>query len=251
MDMVRRPTRVIRARRWRSLRWATLFKRFLHANPRDPRGPTAIASCSAQGMRACCSTRCCTSPAMTGVKDLEGFRQWGSRTPGHRSVVTRRDRDHDRPARPGVRERGGNGDGRALPADRFNRPGSEVVDHHTYVDLLGRGHDGGGQPGSGVDRRALRARQADRLLRRQPHHDRWHAPRSPSTARITWSDWPPTAGTCSGWRLRGSRGAHGGDRGGARRRRAALVHLDPLAHRLSRPARRGHRESPRLGARRG
>ena len=39
---------------------------------------------AARATRACCSTRCCTSPATTSsLDDLKQFRQWGSRTPGH------------------------------------------------------------------------------------------------------------------------------------------------------------------------
>ena len=43
-----------------------LFERLLRVQPATTRsGPTATASCSAPGTRACCSTRCCTSAAMS------------------------------------------------------------------------------------------------------------------------------------------------------------------------------------------
>ena len=180
----------------------TLFKRFLRANPAGHRaGPTATASCSARATPACCSTRCCTSPATTSrLEDLEQFRQWGSRTPGHP------ERGHTPgievttgPLGQGVRQRRRHGDGRALPGRPLQPPGPRDRRPPRLRDLLRRRHDGGHQPGSGLDRRPLRARQADRLLRRQPHHDRRHHRRSPSTARTTPARLPPTAGTSSGW----------------------------------------------------
>ncbi len=62
----RRPTRGIRAPRWRLRRWPTRCSSASCGRTRATRaGPTATASCSAPGTRACCSTRCCTSPAMT------------------------------------------------------------------------------------------------------------------------------------------------------------------------------------------
>ncbi|HEY8304983.1 MAG TPA: transketolase [Solirubrobacteraceae bacterium] len=68
------------------------------------------------------------------LEDLERFRQWGSRTPGHP------ERGHT----PGVEVTTGplgqgvaNAVGMAMAerflAERFNRPGHDVVDHHTYA----------------------------------------------------------------------------------------------------------------------
>jgi transketolase len=68
------------------------------------------------------------------LEDLEGFRQWGSRTPGHP------ERGHT----PGIEvttgplgQGVGNAVGLAIAerflAERFNRPGHELVDHHTYA----------------------------------------------------------------------------------------------------------------------
>jgi transketolase len=68
------------------------------------------------------------------LEDLQSFRQWGSRTPGHP------ERGHT----PGVEVTTGplgqgvaNAVGMAMAerflAERFNRPGYELVDHHTYA----------------------------------------------------------------------------------------------------------------------
>ena len=69
-----------------------------------------------------------------GLDDLKQFRQWGSRTPGHP------ERSHT----PGIEVTTGplgqgfaNAVGMAIAerflAERFNRPGTEIVDHHTYA----------------------------------------------------------------------------------------------------------------------
>jgi transketolase len=68
------------------------------------------------------------------LEDLQSFRQWGSRTPGHP------ERGHV----PGVEVTTGplgqgiaNAVGMAMAerflAERYNRPGQEIVDHHTYA----------------------------------------------------------------------------------------------------------------------
>ncbi len=68
------------------------------------------------------------------LDDLKQFRQWGSRTPGHP------ERGHT----PGIEittgplgQGFGNAVGMAMAerflAERFNRPGHEIVDHHIYV----------------------------------------------------------------------------------------------------------------------
>jgi transketolase len=113
----------------------TLFERFLHANPRDPQWPDRDRFVLSAG-HACVlqySLLHLTGYDL-GLEDLQQFRQWGSRTPGHP------ERGHT----PGIEVTTGplgqgfaNAVGLAIAerflGERFNRPGSEVVDHHTYA----------------------------------------------------------------------------------------------------------------------
>ncbi len=113
----------------------TLYMRFLHLNPNDPSWPDRDRFVLSNG-HACVlqySLLHLTGFDL-GLDDLKQFRQWGSRTPGHP------ERGHT----PGVEITTGplgqgfaNAVGMAIAerflADRFNRPGHEVVDHHTYA----------------------------------------------------------------------------------------------------------------------
>jgi transketolase len=113
----------------------TIFRRFLRTNPADTEWPdrdrfvlSAGHACALQySLLHLCGWE-------LGLDDLRQFRQWGSRTPGHP------ERGHT----PGVEVTTGplgqgfaNAVGIAMAErfldERFNRPGSEVVDHHTYV----------------------------------------------------------------------------------------------------------------------
>jgi transketolase len=113
----------------------TLYKRFLHINPTDTEWPDRDRFVLSSGHA------CVLQYSMIhlcgfdlGLEDLEQFRQWGSRTPGHP------ERGHT----PGIEvttgplgQGVGNAVGMALAerflAERFNRPGHELVDHHTYA----------------------------------------------------------------------------------------------------------------------
>ena len=107
------------------------------------------------------------------LDDLQQFRQWGSRTPGHPECGhTAGVETTTGPLGQGF----ANGVGMAIAqrflADRYNRPHHEIVDHRIYAicsdgDLM-EGVTSRGR----VDRRAPRARRARLRLRRQPHHDR-------------------------------------------------------------------------------
>jgi transketolase len=113
----------------------TIFQRFLRANPADPAWPDRDRFVLSAG-HACVLQysllHLCGYDL--GIEDLKQFRQWGSRTPGHP------ERGHT----PGVEITTGplgqgfaNSVGMAIAerflAERFNRPGSVVVDHHVYA----------------------------------------------------------------------------------------------------------------------
>jgi transketolase len=112
----------------------TLFKRVLHANPGNPQWQNRDRFVLSAG-HACVllySLLHLSGYELT-LEDMKQFRQWGSRTPGHP------ERGHT----PGVEITTGplgqgfaNAVGMAMSerflAERYNRPGEEVVDHHTY-----------------------------------------------------------------------------------------------------------------------
>ncbi len=112
-----------------------LFKRFLRVNPLDTDWPDRDRFILSSG-HACVLQYSLLH--LTGhdlqLEDLEQFRQWGSRCPGHP------ERGHT----PGIEVTTGplgqgfaNAVGMAMAerflSDRFNRPGRELVDHHTYA----------------------------------------------------------------------------------------------------------------------
>ena len=112
-----------------------LFTRFLRVNPADTAWPGRdrfVLSCGHACVLQYSLLHLCGFDL--GIADLEQFRQWGSRTPGHP------ERGHT----PGVEVTTGplgqgfaNAVGLAIAErfldERFNRPGLELVDHHTYV----------------------------------------------------------------------------------------------------------------------
>jgi len=113
----------------------TLFESFLRVDPGEVEWPDRDRFVLSAG-HACVLQY--SLAHLTGydlsLDDLKQFRQWGSRTPGHP------ERGHT----PGVEVTTGplgqgfaNAVGMAIAerflAERFNRPGREVVDHHTYA----------------------------------------------------------------------------------------------------------------------
>lgn len=113
----------------------TLFKHEMRLNPGNPAWPNRDRFVLSAG-HACMLQYALLH--LTGfdlsLDDLKHFRQWGSRTPGHP------ERGHT----PGVEvttgplgQGFGNAVGMAIAerflAERFNRPGLEIVDHRTYA----------------------------------------------------------------------------------------------------------------------
>ncbi len=113
----------------------TLFQRFLRVNPSDTawaeRDRFVLSSGHACMLQYSLLHLCGFD---LGLEELQRFRQWGSLTPGHP------ERGHT----PGIEVTTGplgqgfaNAVGLAMAerflADRFNRPGRELVDHHVYA----------------------------------------------------------------------------------------------------------------------
>jgi transketolase len=113
----------------------TIFRRFLRANPTDTQWPdrdrfilSAGHACILQySLLHLCGYE-------LGIEDLEQFRQWGSRTPGHP------ERGHTAgievttgPLGQGFANAVGMAIAERFLADRFNRPGHTIVDHHVYT----------------------------------------------------------------------------------------------------------------------
>ncbi len=112
-----------------------LWTRHLRHDPRDPLWPDRdrFLLSAGHGSMLLYSLLYLTGYDLS-LEDLEHFRQWGSRTPGHPEVGLA----------PGVEVTTGplgQGFGNALGvamaerwlAATYNRPGHEIVDHHTYV----------------------------------------------------------------------------------------------------------------------
>src|SRR5947208_763274 len=113
----------------------TIFEQYLRVDPAAPQWPDRDRFVLSSGHA------CVLQYALLHLcgfdltlEDLEQFRQWGSRTPGH----------PERRHTPGVEVTTGplgqgfaNAVGMAMAertlGERFNRPGMEVVDHHTFV----------------------------------------------------------------------------------------------------------------------
>jgi transketolase len=112
-----------------------LFKRFLRANPLDTEWRDRDRFILSAG-HACMLQYSLLH--LTGydldVADLEAFRQWGSRCPGHP------ERGHTAgievttgPLGQGFANAVGMAMAERFLAERFNRPGQEIVDHHVYA----------------------------------------------------------------------------------------------------------------------
>ena len=112
-----------------------IFKRFLRVNPAATQWPDRDRFILSSG-HACVLQYSLLH--LTGydlaIEDLEQFRQWGSRCPGHP------ERGHTAgievttgPLGQGFANAVGMAMAERFLADRFNRPGREIVDHHVYT----------------------------------------------------------------------------------------------------------------------
>ena len=148
-----------------------LWTRVMRYDPTDPQWPDRDRFVLSNGHASILlySMLYLTGYGLT-LDDLQAFRQWGSRTPGHP------ERRHTAgvevttgPLGQGV----ANGVGMGV-AERFLRArfGPELVDHHTFVICRRRLLRGGHLPRGGLAGRPSRPRPADLRLRRQPHHHR-------------------------------------------------------------------------------
>jgi transketolase len=112
-----------------------LWDRFLKHNPRDPKWVDRdrfVLSCGHASMLLYAMLHL-TGYDLT-LDDIKNFRQWGSKTPGHSEYgVTPGVETTTGPLGQGF----GNAVGMAIAAkwyaDHYNRPGFDIIDHHTYV----------------------------------------------------------------------------------------------------------------------
>jgi transketolase len=113
----------------------TIFERFLRCNPADPAWPDRDRFVLSAG-HACVLQYSLLHLVGydLGLEDLQSFRQWGSRTPGHP------ERGHTAgievttgPLGQGVANAVGMAMAERFLAERFGRPGHPIVDHNVYV----------------------------------------------------------------------------------------------------------------------
>jgi transketolase len=117
-----------------------LWNRFLRHDPADPRWPDRdrVVVSNGHGSMLLYAMLHLTGYEL-GLDDLAAFRRLGSRTPGHpEHGVTPGVETSTGPLGQGLANAVGMALAERLLAAEFNRPGFEVVDHHTYV-LLGDG----------------------------------------------------------------------------------------------------------------
>ncbi len=222
----------------------TLFKRFLRANPADTGWPDRDRFVLSSG-HACVlqySLLHLTGYEMS-LDDLKQFRQWGSRTPGH----------PERGRTPGIEvttgplgQGFGNAVGMAMAerflAERFNRPGLEVVDHNVYAICSD------GDMMEGISQEAASIAGHFGLGKLIVCYDDNHITIDGTTAISFDGENHPARLQADGWHVQQVGDSEDIDalelrpRRGARRNRAAVVDRDSLAHRLPGAARGGHRK---------
>ena len=164
-----------------------LWKRHLRHNPAHPHWPDRdrFVLSNGHGSMLQYALLHLTGYALP-IDEIKRFRQLQLEDAG--ASRGRRDagrRNDHRSARTGARQRGRHGARRALLAAQFNRPGHDIVDHHTYVFV------GDGCLMEGISHEAcslagtLGLAKLIVLLRRQRHLDRRRGRRagSPTTRR--------------------------------------------------------------------
>jgi transketolase len=112
-----------------------LWTRFLKHNPANPRWPDRdrFVLSAGHGSMLLYSLLHLTGYDLS-LDQLMSFRQWGSRTPGHpESHLTPGVETTTGPLGQGISNSVGLAVAEAHLAARFNRPGHEIVNHHTYV----------------------------------------------------------------------------------------------------------------------
>ncbi len=112
-----------------------LWTRFLKHNPADPKwfDRDRFVLSGGHGSMLLYSLLHLTGYALT-MDDLQSFRQWNSLTPGHpESHLTAGVETTTGPLGQGISNAVGMAVAEAYLAARYNRPGHEVVNHHTYV----------------------------------------------------------------------------------------------------------------------
>ena len=117
-----------------------LWTRFLRHNPSDPAWPDRdrFVLSAGHGSMLLYSLLHLTGYALP-LEQIKQFRQWGSLTPGHpESHLTPGIEATTGPLGQGIGNAVGMAIAEAHLAARFNRPGHEVINHHTYV-LAGDG----------------------------------------------------------------------------------------------------------------
>ncbi|QEY32473.1 transketolase [Synechococcus sp. RSCCF101] len=118
-----------------------LWDRFLHHNPANPRwfNRDRFVLSAGHGCMLQYALMHLTGYASVGLDDLKQFRQWGSRTPGHpETFETAGVEVTTGPLGAGISNAVGLAIAEAHLAAKFNRPGSTLVDHYTYV-VMGDG----------------------------------------------------------------------------------------------------------------
>jgi len=176
-----------------------LWSRFLRYDPSDPGWPDRdrfVLSAGHASMLLYAMVH--LSGYDLPLEELKRFRQWGSRCPGH----------PERGMTPGVEVTTGplgqgfaNAVGLAIAermlAARFNRPGDEVVDHHTYVICS----DGDLMEGVSAEAASLAGNLhlGKLVVLYTTTTSLSRAPPSWRSASRSASASPPTAGRCSRW----------------------------------------------------